>query len=117
MCIGRGAGSQGDFREIGRKVEMCEMATKSKELLSCSAMEAAERLKKGGWHQKEYLSAGVIALDRADTHEKLLCKQLALGEATDKIEEIVRAFGRMSADEQGEAVLMLRKERCLGVAE
>lgn len=42
-------------------------------------MKAAEALRQAGWTQKEYLSAGVVALSRAGAEEQLRCKLLACG--------------------------------------
>jgi glycyl-tRNA synthetase alpha subunit len=53
------------------------MATKSQELLTKPAQIAAKELKDAGWKQKEYLSAGVVALQQSTIEQKMKYKQLA----------------------------------------
>jgi len=98
------------------------MATKSKELLTKAAQEAADTLKSKGWKQKEYMSSGVIALTRLSAEEQLKCKEIAYhkefgehGELHDAIQLIFKIITGTSAtikilpDEQNKIVQLIRE--------
>ncbi len=53
------------------------MGTKSKQLLTNAAKELADELKAEGWKQKEWLSAGIVALHGSDPVNRLRCKKVA----------------------------------------
>ena len=82
------------------------MATKSKELLTKAGQTATELLKAKGWKQKEYLSAGVIALSRLSPAEQLKCKELAYSKETENtdlhqaIKTVVRIMSGSGKDIQ-----------------
>jgi hypothetical protein len=86
------------------------MSTKSQELLTKSALDAADNLRKEGWKQKEYLSAGVIALLEADPVEKVRYKTLAYNDSLYRIAEFKRLYDSMTIEDRKIAVNSLSSD-------
>ena len=86
------------------------MATRSEQLLTEAASQAATRLKEMGWRQKDYLSAGVIALAHADEPHKAYYKALAVGAGSRKIEEIKVLFNSMIPEEKTQVLEALMED-------
>jgi len=63
------------------------MPSKADQILTPAANRVAAALRKKGWGQKEYLSAGVIAFDQAGTDAQLRYKLIASREAGEVMTE------------------------------
>lgn len=82
------------------------MATKSKELLSKPAQIAAARLRKLGWRQKDYLSAGVIAIEQATAAERERFRAMAAEASVDpakpgSLDESIAYIKKLALTEAG----------------